>query len=654
MSDWEDAPTATASEGGWEDAPEKKAVKAAPPEENAFDVLAGRGMATAAGGAKGVASLFGLPVDTIENVVNLAIAGYGTAKTAITGKPGPDVTRGSFLGSEHIASLMEKAGIRTTNPRPDDPASRMLYTGGVIGGGSLVPGGSAKAATMAAVGGATAGEALGPEWTGVGAMAPATMLEGARAAKAATSARVRENVEPFWATGAGASVGQATNNSFLQGLENLVSKFPGGSGVMKAFSEKQQIAMGDSARTGRSAEEGGRAIEKGVTGKGGFLERTKAKWLELDDAVASKIPREAETKPTNTLKVLEGLTTPTPGAEKTSGVMATPKIAEIKRAMTSDLAGEPPASTITLLDQNGKPIANVPIGGTPGKETLPYQSLRELRSKVGSMLDNALVSDIPTGELKKLYGALSRDLEAAANQAGAGKEFARQNVYYSARMDRIESVLDKVIGKGKTAEDIFKSFAPSDPDAANKVRAVMRSLEPAERQVVSEAIVNRLGRATPGRQDEFGEKFSSETFLTNWNKLSGGAKAQLFPDGRMRESVDSIAKASASIREGGKVFSNPSGTAGSFAAATVYLSPVVAASTGSAIPLAAAAGAAGSAYLGAKLLTNQKFVEWLAAAPKVKPQNMPAHLTRLGVIYNQSDEATKEELARYMQSVSIQ
>ncbi len=66
---------------------------------------------------------------------------------------------------------------------------------------------------------------------------------------------------------------------------------------------------------------------------------------------------------------------------------------------------------------------------------------------------------------------------------------------------RIETVLDRVIGKGKQPEDIFKAFMPTDPDQANKVRSVMRSLAPSERQVVSEAVANRLGRAKPGASD---------------------------------------------------------------------------------------------------------------------------------------------------------
>lgn len=652
MSDWEDAP----DDGGWEDAPAAK--PAAQAEPTAKDrILAAEGGVN----RLTVAGTLGLPVDTVTNIINLAIAGYEAAsptravERAARGEAPREPITKPFLGSEHIAEIMDRMGFQTTNPRPDDPVSKALYTGAGVAAGGLPFG--AKQAVISGLGASTAQAIGGDEWTGVGAMTPGAMLETARNAKAATAARTNARARDFWAAGATPSVGQATGSAFVQGLENLASKFPGGAGVMKAFRENQQTSMGASVRTGVSAEDAGRAIERGVKGPGGFLDKTKAKWLELDDAVAAKVPAGEGIAPSNTLTALGRLTEPTPGAEATSGVMATPKLAQIRKALKTDMEGEPPERVIQILGEDGKTLMEVPIGGTPGKETMPYQAIRELRSKVGAMLDDALVTGIPGGELKQVYGALSKDLEAAANKAGAGKEFARQNDYYRARMARIEGVLEKVIGKDKLPEDIFKSFMPTDPDAANKVRSVMRSLPPEERLVVSHAVVNRLGRASPGRQlgpnDDL-PLFSSETFLTNWNRLSPGAKSQLFEDPKTRKAVDTLAGAAAEVRESGKVFSNPSGTAGSFAAYSVYASPIAALAAGSFAPLVAAAGAAGSAYVGARMLTSPKVVEWLAAAPKIKPQNMPAHLARLGVIYNEADDETKSELDKFMQSLSPQ
>jgi len=595
-----------------------------------------RARATVGGVNRGIAGLLGLPVDTAENVVNLGKAGLGAAATALGRSDlAPELTRGTPGGSESIARLMEGAGINTRNPRPDDPASRMLNTGGMIAGGSMVPGAGIKSALAAATAGAVAGETLGSEWTGVGALAPAAASQAAAGIKNSIAARTAPTVETFKQAGTVPSVGQAMDNVFLHGLENLASKFPGGAGVMEKFIKGQQRAMGAQARTGVSTEAAGRAIESGVTGEGGFLARTKATWNQLDDAVAAKIPKGVAFQPANTVQALDDLTRPTQGAEKTTGALVNPKVAEMQKNLMAD------------LEANGGQV--------------PFEAMRALRSKVGSMLDESLVTGIPGGELKKVYGALSKDLEAAATQAGAGKEFARQNNYYRGRMQRIEAVLDRVIGTSKQPEDIFKSFYPTDPDQANKVRSVMRSLEPSERQVVSEAVANRMGRARPGVQDMDSSMFSSETFLTNWNKLSPGAKAQLFPDPPPRENMNKIANAASNIRTGKGIYANPSGTAGSFAAYSIYLSPLTALGLfvgglpGGASVLASAAGSAGAANVGAKMMTSPKTVEWLARPINPsKPGEAAAHLARLGVIYNESkDTALKDDISGFIQSAQI-
>jgi len=596
---------------------------ATPIEPTAMD----RGKAGLAGVNRGIASLVGLPIDTAENLVNLGIAGVGTAATAL-GKPelAPDLISGTPGGSESITKLMGTAGIGTVNPRPDDPASRVLNTGGIIAGGSLVPGAGIKNTLTAAAGGAIAGELGGPEFVGVGAISPFAAGRTAAGLKNAVAAKAAPIVKTFREAGTTPSIGQATDNTFLHGLENLASKFPGGAGVMQKFITGQQAAMGAKARTGVPTEAAGRAIEKGVTSEVGFLARTKATWQQLDNAVAAKIPKGAAFQPANTLQALDDLTRPVTGAEKSTGTPLDSRIVTIKADLAADLKAH-----------NG---------------VMPFEALRQIRSRVGAQIDDALVQGAKSGEMSKLYAALSKDLEVAAQQAGAGREFTRQNNYYRSRMDRIETVLDRVIGKGKQPEDIFKSFMPSDPDQANKVRAVMRSLTPSERQVVSEAAANRLGRAKPGVQGAENEIFSSETFLNNWNKLSPGAKAQLFPEPPLRDNMNKIANAAAEIREGKGIYANPSGTAGSFAAYSVYLSPLASVAAGSVAPVVAAGTAAGTAFIGAKMLTNPRVVAWLATPVNPSTPQAVAHLARLAVIYNSTtDQALKEELAEFISSI---
>ena len=591
-------------------------------------ILTNKAATGARGIYNGLTGLAGLPVDTAENVANLARAGYGTLMATI-GKPelSPKPLTGSFGGTESIRKGIKNIGINTDNINPEDSTSRMLHTGGTLLGSSVFPGARLAPALASATSGAIAGEALGPKWVGVGAMAPAMAGIAGGAIKSNLTSKSNENIEAFRSIGAEPSVGQATENVFIHGIENLVSKFPGGSGVMQKFIQAQQKSIGASLKTGTPAETAGRAIESGISGQGGFIERTKDIWKNLDNAVAAKIPPNAKFVPTNTVNTLDELTRPIAGAESTTGALINPKIAQMKSNFNADLQAN-----------NGE---------------IPFDALRALRTKVGSMIDDSLVSGVSGGEAKKLYGALSKDLEASAYQAGAGKEFARQNQYYKARMGRIDNVLNRVIGQGNQPEQIFKNINPTDPDQANKLRAVMRSLEPSERQVVSDAVVNRLGKTNPSNQNEVGELFSSEKFLTNWNKLSTGAKAQLFPDLNMHRNLDNIAKVASELRMGKGIYSNPSGTAGSFAAYSVYMSPLAAVASGSVAPLAAAGMAAGGANISARMLTNPKIVDWLAKPVNpIKGADATAHLGRLMVIFNQSkDPALKEDLSNYIQSI---
>lgn len=154
-------------------ASEIRRMRSSTPAPQEKDVSASeRANALTGGINRGIAGLVGLPVDTAENVINLGKAGIGTIATAL-GKPdlAPALSKGSFGGSEHIASLLNKADINTQNPNPQDMPSRMLNVGGQVIGGSMVPGArilpTAGAATAAAI-----TNEVAPEYTGVAAMAP--------------------------------------------------------------------------------------------------------------------------------------------------------------------------------------------------------------------------------------------------------------------------------------------------------------------------------------------------------------------------------------------------------------------------------------------------------------------------------------------------
>lgn len=618
-----------------------KAQKVEAPKQQSSALPANAGLANFA------ATTLGMPVDLIEGGLNLidrvgraASAAYSRVKGDITPEQatqeynlalyGGNRVKNSVGGSESIKQALRatgEPGLSPDNPNPEDGLGTLAYD--LTSRGGFIPGGALPAAASVA-----AEHVLGPDWAAVGAMTPQAISRAGSAAKAAVAnpQTVQKNIDTFEKVGRTPDVAQATDSNFFRGLTNVVGRVPGGQGVIAKFREMEQKALGEAAQTGVSAESAGRAIQKGVTGEGGFLERTRDQWKRLDDAVAQKVAPSSAFQPANTVKALDDLTTPTAGAEKTTAALVNPTIAKIKENIAADLQAN-----------NG---------------AMPFEALRKLRSNVGEMLDDSLVSGVPNGQLKKLYGALSQDLESAATQAGAGQEFARQNSYYKARMERINNTLEKVVGKG-TPEEVFKAVAPTDVESVNKIRRVMRSLNPDEREVVTDAIVNRLGRAAPGKAT-LDMDFSSETFLTNWNKMNESAKAQIFPSPDMRAKLDAISKVSSDIREGKTPFGNPSGTTQGMTAAGVYGSIPVAAGmamsgnvSGAVTTLTAAGSLVAGANIGAKMLTNPRVVNWLAKSSRpMSPQQQTAQLAQLAVIYKQSrDESLKQELSQYIGSL---
>lgn len=566
---------------------------------------------------------------------NAVLSGVGGIYNVLTPNTWPRVPEQAAVFSNTLTRLGLPVAETPTERVTGEIAKSLSGTGGMIGAvrrapamvraladapgiqalSSVLGPGGAQAATEAGASPVVAGAA-----GIVGSVAP-----GLRTTQGGT-ARAQANVRDFDQAGAQITAGQATESTFFRALENLISKVPGGQGIMKRFAQQQQEDLGRNAQTGVSAEEAGRAVEAGVRGargQGGFLQRTRATWQQLDNDLAAQIPRTTRIVPGETIATLDGMVTPSFGAEATTGGLVNPQLAAMRANIATDLANNQGA--------------------------MPYHALRELRSRVGEQIDNAMVSGIGQGQLRQVYAALTRDLEEAANQAGAGAEFRRQNNYYRARMDRIDTTLDRVIGRDRQPEDIFKILMPKDRDEANRIRQVMRSLQPGEREVVSAAIINRLGRAKPGVQDELGDIFSTETFLTNWNKLGPGAKSQIFEDAQMRSDMEAIARAAANIREGGSVMKNPSGTMGALAGYGAGLGFLSTITTGSLGPAALATTAILGANLTGRLLTYQPFVRWLAQGTRLtSADRQAAHFARLAEIFNGAPDDVKQDLAEAM------
>jgi hypothetical protein len=138
-----------------------------------------------AGLANFAASVAGIPVNAVENALNLGRAAQGAVAGAM-GKTEwmPPLLSGSVGGSEWIKEQLRKTG--EPGLSPDDPSQTKMGKAqfDLMSRGGFVPGGFLPAA-----GSMVAEKVGGPEWAGVGAMTPQAAMTAYNAARAPSLAR---------------------------------------------------------------------------------------------------------------------------------------------------------------------------------------------------------------------------------------------------------------------------------------------------------------------------------------------------------------------------------------------------------------------------------------------------------------------------------
>lgn len=458
-----------------------------------------------------------------------------------------------------------------------------------------------------------------------------------------TKGQVGSNIAAFETAGVTPTIGQATENKAAQAFTNLVAKAPGGISKARRFAETQQEEVGKTVQraidnlakdSGIGPESAGRVIEKGISGTGGFMERFQTKAGELYNRVDELVPADMPVPVTGTSKVMAELSGGIPGAPALSKELQNSKVGRMVEAFTSDLSEQ---------------------------GTLPYQAARSLRSGLGRELNSSeLISGAPRAQVKRIYGALTDDLrdsvEALGPEAAGASKAA--NEFYKSQSRLIDDYIDRIVAKKVNPEDVFRAATAGSREGGSTLRAVRRTLKKDEWEAVVGSVLHKLGRATKGQQDETGEMFSTNTFLSNWTDLSPEAKNELFAGSRKlagyRQDMEQIAKTSALIREGAKVLSNPSGTGpvvGQIAYALTGLSPIA---YGAVNPLSGAAlvgGLMAGANRSVWLMTKPEVVKWTARAMKMPPSKIPQQLARLETVVQTSDPERQQELEQYKESV---
>ena len=462
----------------------------------------------------------------------------------------------------------------------------------------------------------------------------------------------RERLKAFIDAGVSPTLGQVSQKRAIQTVELMLGNFPGASGRIASHALKAQDDLGKIAfnsasklinKTLPASEvEVGKAItqgiKNGVNASDGFIGRFQSRVGQLFEEASQLVPKNTLVSLESTLTKLKDLVSPIKGAEATSLILKNQFLDDIFKGLQTD------------LKKNG------------GK--LSWEAVKALRSKIGNKLSSFdLIPDVDKAQLKLIYGALSEDLKLTAKGISkqAYNKILRADKYYSKGLKRIEDYLQPITKVGDP-DRIVSILLNSAKEGASRINAIKKSLNPDQYKIFLSSVIDRLGRIQPAQAIggdilEGSGKFSSETFLTNWSRLSDKAKEALFTgkgwSKEMIKDFDNIVKISSIIRQSGKTFKNPSGTADRVVGQGIVLGGGATAFTGNPAFLVGVLGAIGGANISSRLFTNPSFIKWLAQGTKIAStkgmDGILTHIGKLGTVMGNADSETRQFIYEYLQ-----
>lgn len=492
----------------------------------------------------------------------------------------------------------------------------------------------------AASGGAGAGiakeiapESRASEFIGtlLGAAAPTAAAGSLRALVRGgdgTRKAMEQSVKEFAEAGVTPTVGMATGRRFNEAVEAGLAILPGSSGRMAVYAEstaRKLYDRVDDVTAGlsplRSTDTAGAAIQSGIKG---FVSNFKDTWRKLDAGVAKYV------KPDDVVPMRE------------------------TRIVLTELADPINVAAYPQIGNVAKRLDEISPGGS-----MRYVDLRTLRSSVGGLIPDSYASNLPQGQLKRLYAAMSNDLRnhLQTTNPKALAAFNRSNQYYTAAMSRLDERLAPLTASD-IPERVFLALERSGHAGRTVINAAKRSIGKDNWDVVAATVFQRMGTATPGAQNVAGDVFSVQTFLTNWAKYgeSKGALEALLQGtsggAKFVKDMNAIAKVSEHFRKAGRVFANPSGTARAIANVGLGTSIATSALTGNLHAAATILTIAGGANLSARGFTNPDFINFLARSTEVPAARLPGLIARLGTQLQTAPESVQVEMAAFLDRLS--
>ncbi len=469
------------------------------------------------------------------------------------------------------------------------------------------------------LGGVAAPAAISKVGKAVTALAPKKLLQKVTG----ITPKSQETLKAFEEAGVNPRLSDITQGQTTKTFQNLLGNFPGSRGVIEKATQQQvdnitkQLA-GITKSSGGTTQETGKVIQTGAENVKGVLDRRIDKlYNDLDQFIPKgKITPEG---------VSQEIKIPTQNLQK---IAADPSIQDVVAVGSGD-TGKVLNRFTQIVDKEGQ---------------ISYPRLKIFRSTIGNKLSSPSLLGDERASLKKIYGALSEDMKAAVAAQGGEKglqAFNKANNAFARYTDAIETKINPII-EAKTPEAVYSMAMSGSKQGGSNIRGIMKTLDPQQKDFVQGTITRRMGLESAGGQDATGEVFNPSKFLNEWTKLSPEAKANIYNKSQI-QAVNNLNKVISTIKESSKARQSSNNLP--------YLSWLGLGVLGGSTGVVPALATVGGAHITSKMMTNPKFLNWLAKAPSTKASEIPKHLKLLSGIAA-SNPSIQEDILDYLDSIT--
>jgi hypothetical protein len=287
-----------------------------------------------------------------------------------------------------------------------------------------------------------------------------------------------------------------------------------------------------------------------------------------------------------------------------------------------------PVKALATIDDNLADLNSIP-GGTEGAKYLQalrdelttrfpdgvtVQGIRGMRTQLRDKFfkDGLRGSDIER-RVNEIVQSASDDIAdslTALGKSEAADIYRQADAAWAARVDALDNFLMPIVGKKgeRSGEEVFRALQAAAKGNGERLRGFVQALPEEEAGTVRATLINALGKASSGAQDDVGGAFTFDGFLTRWNDMERTARNALFT-GEGREAIDKLARISSEVKRAGR-YANRSNT-GSVGMTGLTVTSAFA----GIVPLAAALG---TQYAAGSLLASPSVARALARIGSAK------------------------------------